>query len=227
MPVRADTTRGGRWLVIACATVAEELGPLLPAHVVCKSLEFGLHLVPSRLRETLQAEVDAATYADTILLGYGLCANGVVGLRAAHARLVIPRIDDCVGIFLGSRQAYQQQVAREPGTFYLTKGWIECGDTPISEYERMAAKYGEERALWLSREALKHYSRVALIDTGQYHLSRYRAYARRMAEFYGWRFEEIAGCTSLLAKLTTGQWDDQFVVVEPGEAITADMFALW
>ena len=213
--------------MIACATVGEELKPLLPPHAAYKALEFGLHLNPVRLRQALQAEIDGAGEVDTIILGYGLCSQGVVGLRSERARLVVPRTDDCIGIFLGSRAAYQRQMQREPGTFYLTKGWIECGDTPLYEYEKMAAKYGEERARWLSFEALKHYTRVALIDTGQHELGRYRQYAQQVADFYGWRCEEIAGSTALLRKLAAGPWDEDFVVAEPGQAITAEMFGLW
>lgn len=220
------TDPGGvsRWKVIACATVGEELKPMLPPQVEYEVLEFGLHLTPDKLRQTLQARIDASVGASTIILGYGLCSNGVAGLRASHAWLVVPRMDDCIGIFLGSRGEYQRQFRGEPGTYYLTKGWIECGDTPLTEYEKMAVKYGEETALWLSKEVLKHYTRIALIDTGQYDLDRYRDYSRRVAELYDLRFEEIPGSTSLLRKLVTGSWGDEFVVVEPGQAVTADMF---
>ncbi len=212
------------WKVIACATVGEELKPLLPPHVEYEVLEFGLHLSPDRLRDAVQARIDASPGADIIILGYGLCSNGVAGLRAPRARLVIPRMDDCIGIFLGSRAEYRRQFRQDPGTYYLTKGWIECGDTPLTEYEKMAAKYGEETALWLSKEVLKHYTRIALIDTGQYDLDRYREYSRRVAELYDLRFEEIPGSTSLLEKLVAGDWDDEFVVVEPGQEVTPEMF---
>jgi hypothetical protein len=212
------------WKVIACATVGEELKPLLPPHVEYEALRFGLHLVPAQLRDAVQARIDASPGVDIIILGYGLCSNGVAGLRSQSARLVIPRMDDCIGVFLGSRAEYQRQFRQNPGTYYLTKGWIECGDTPLTEYEKMAAKYGEETALWLSKEVLKHYTRIALIDTGQYDLDRYREYSRRVAELYDLRFEEIPGSTSLLEKLVAGDWDDEFVVVEPGQEVTPEMF---
>ena len=220
----ADSEYASGWKVIACATVGEELRPLLPPQIEFEALEFGLHLTPDKLRQALQERIDASVAFGTIILGYGLCANGVTGLRAGHARIVIPRMDDCIGIFLGSRGEYQRQFRGEPGTYYLTKGWIECGDTPLTEYEKMAAKYGEETALWLSREVLKHYTRIALIDTGQYNLERYREYSQRVAELYNLRFEEIPGSTALLEKLVTGSWGDEFAVVEPGQEVEAQMF---
>jgi hypothetical protein len=210
--------------VIACATVAEELEPLLPPQVECEVLEFGLHVHPDKLRETLQARIDASRDATTILLGYGLCSGGAAGLVSGRARLVVPRVDDCIGLFLGSRAEYLRQFREHPGTYYLTKGWIECGDTPLTEYEKMVAKYGEETARWLSREALKHYTRIALIDTGQYELDRYRGYSQRVAELYELRFEEIPGSLSLLRQFASGSWGDDFVVVEPGQAVAQEMF---
>ena len=67
---------------------------------------------------------------DVIILGYGLCSRGVVGLRTDKSTLVVPRVDDCIAIFLGSTAAYREQGMQEPGTYYLTKGWIEVGDSP-------------------------------------------------------------------------------------------------
>lgn len=221
---RDSSEAEARTKVIACATVAEELKPMLPPHIQCEALEFGLHLRPAQLRETLQERINAATGVGTIMLGYGFCSGGVAGLRANHARLVIPRMDDCIGIFLGSRAEYLRQLRMQPGTYYLTKGWIECGDTPLTEYEKMAAKYGVETARWLSREALKHYTRIALIDTGQYEVDRYRAYSRRVAELYDLRFEEVPGSLALLRKLVDGIWDDDFVIVEPGQEVAQQMF---
>jgi hypothetical protein len=116
-------------MVLACATVMEELQPLLPDDIQRQVLEFGLHLRPNLLTQALQAALDQTTGVDLVLLGYGECSHAVVGLHSSAATLVVPRTDDCIAIFLGSRDAYQQQTRQEPGTYYLTKGWIEVGDS--------------------------------------------------------------------------------------------------
>jgi hypothetical protein len=59
-----------------------------------------------------------------------------------------------------------------------------------------------------------------LINTGQYELERYRAFAKQTAQRFGLRYEEIQGSTALLKKMVHGPWDDDFVVVPPGETIT-------
>lgn len=210
--------------VIACATVVEELRPRLPAGVDCQTLDFGLHIQPTLLKEVLQEAIDATTNADVIVLAYGLCSLAVIGLHSERSTLVVPRVDDCISIFLGSRQAYKQQARSQPGTYYLTKGWIEVADTPFDEYERMVEKYGPARAKQLMEIYLRHYTRLALIDTGQYDLDRYRAYTKATAERFGLRYEEIQGSTALIEKMVDGPWDEEFVVVPPGRAITYSDF---
>jgi hypothetical protein len=176
------------------------------------------------LAAALQAAIDASPDLDAVLLGYGLCSRAVVGLRATHCRLVVPRVDDCISIFLGSRAEYERQARGEPGTYYLTKGWIEVGDSPFDEVDRLAATYGEAKATRMIRLMLRNYTRLALINTGIRDAERYRAYARAAAERFGLRFEEIAGSPSLVEKLLHGPWDDDFVVVEHGGVIGYEAF---
>ena len=212
-------------LIMACATVIEEMLPLIPQGMQTHILDFGLHIYPDKLRNTLQAAVDSVSSdVDTILLGYGLCSQAVVGLSATKATLVVPRIDDCIGIFLGSRSAYKTQSQAEPGTYYLTKGWIEVGDTPFTDYDAMVKRLGQERADYVQKILMKNYTRLALINTGQYDMERYRAYTRQTAERFGLRYEEIEGSNAMVKKLVTGEWDDDFVVVKPEESIRLQHF---
>lgn len=225
VPDRWSHLYGARRRVIACATVIEEMRPLLPADVPYEVLDFGLHLRPGDLKRALQDKIDAASRdADAVILGYGLCSMAVVGLHATTATLVVSRSDDCIAIFLGSCDAYRQQASREPGTYYLTKGWIEVGDSPFSEHEALVARYGEAKALRMMKLTLKNYTRLAFINTGDYDLERYRDYARRNSEKFGLRYEEIDGSPALVQKMIAGPWDDEFVVVPPGETITYEMF---
>ena len=206
--------------VIACATVIEEMLPLLPPHVPYEVLDFGLHINPQELKKTLQIKVEEASAgADVLLLGYGLCSMAVVGLKATTATLVIPRTDDCIAIFLGSCNAYKEQTKKEPGTYYLTKGWIEVGSTPFEEHQLLVEKYGQAKAERMTRLMLKNYTRLGFINTGQYEIERYRDYARRTAEKFSLRFEEIDGSPALVKKMVFGPWDDEFLVVEPGQTI--------
>ena len=212
--------------VIACATVIEEVQPHLPDDVSFEVLDFGLHLRPEGLRKVLQEKINEASQsADVLLLGYGLCSMAVVGLQARTAHLVIPRVDDCIAIFLGSCAAYKKQAKQEPGTYYLTKGWIEAGDTPFEEHKALIEKYGEEKAQRMTGLMLKNYKRLAFINTGQYEIEHYQAYARKTAEQFNLRYEEIEGSSVLVKKMVFGPWDNEFVVVEPGQTVQYIDFA--
>jgi hypothetical protein len=202
-------------VVIACATMIEEMLPLMPEGMEQRILEFGLHAYPAKLRDALQANIDAVVQAHpgaelTILLGYGLCSQALVGVQARGCTLVLPRVDDCIAIFLGSRSAYNQQAGAEPGTYYLTKGWVEVGETPFSEYEHTVQRFGKDRA--------------ELINTGSYDIERFREYARRTAERFNLRYEEIEGSAAMVRKLLFGPWNDEFVIVPPGGKILLEHF---
>jgi len=211
--------------LIACATVIEEMLPLMPPSLSYETLDFGLHTDPERLRIALQRAIDAAPpKIATILLGFGLCAKATVGLKTGDHVVVIPKVDDCISIFLGSAASYIQQQRQAPGTLYLTKGWIESG-TPLDEQRNiMARKYGEEKAGFLFKKMLQGYKRLAFIDTGNYELERYRMRSQEMAERLNLHYEEIKGDNSLVKKLLNGPWDADFMVAPSEHTITLSDF---
>jgi len=216
-------------VIIACATVIEEMLPLMPEDMEHLTLEFGLHVYPDKLRTTLQTTIDGLVAAHpgqelTILLGYGLCSQALIGVQARGCTLVVPRVDDCIAIFLGSRSAYKEQASKEAGTYYLTKGWVEVGETPFTEYEHAVARYGQARAERLFKIMMANYRRLALINTGQYEIEKYRTYARETAGRFNLSYEEIPGATSMVEKLLFGPWDDEFVVLKPGEIFRLNHF---
>lgn len=206
--------------IIACATVIEEMEPLFSSDVDFEVLDFGLHLTPENLKRSLQQSIDRAGKThDVVLLGYGLCSMAVVGLYANCCTLVIPKVDDCIAIFLGSHAAYRQQIAKEPGTYYLTKGWIEVSDTLLDEYQVIVEKYGQDRADRIMDQMLKNYKRLVYIDTGTDHQEKYQSYACSVAEKFDLDFEVVPGKQSLIKKMLFGPWDDEFVVIEPGQVV--------
>ncbi len=203
----------------------EEILPLLPSGMEYQVLEFGLHATPQNLNRSLQAAIDASVPGvDTIVLGYGLCSKSVVGLHANNCALIIPRVDDCISIFLGSSTVYKERMRDHPGTYYLTKGWIEAGDTPFSQREHLEQRYGSEKARWLMRQMLRNYTRLALINTGKYEIEHYRSYAQAAAASFGLQYEEIEGAPTLVQKMIFGPWDDEFVKIPPGETVRMDHF---
>jgi hypothetical protein len=214
-----------RTKVIACATVMEEMQPFMPSEMGREVLEFGLHADPDKLRKALQNAIDLSDpVAETILLGYGLCSRAVTGLKSETRTLVIPKIDDCIGIFLGSLEEYNAQHRTEPGTLYQTKGWIEAGQKErknhAERHKAIVKRYGEEKARSLMKQMIKNYTRMVFINTGNYEIEHYREYSRKEAARQGLRYEEIMGSNAIVKKLLCGPWDKDIVIIPPGKAIS-------
>ena len=212
--------------LIACPAVVRELADdRRTARTI--ELDVGLHRTPARLTAALQqavGEVEADPAVTAVVLGYGLCSNAVLGLRAGRCPLVMPRVDDCVALVLGSNEAFAEQARQVAGTYYLSRGWIESHATIFDEHEAMAERYGEEQATRLTGLLLAHYKRLALVDTGRYDLATYRAFGQERAARFGLAYEEIAGTTALVDALLAGPWDERFVVVPPGGEVTFEQF---
>ena len=85
-----------------CAAVAHS-----PHEIDIEFLPKGLHdLGGAAMLERVQQAVDAADPAryEVVLLGYGLCGNDIAGLVSRRLPIVIPRIHDCIGLLMGSRE---------------------------------------------------------------------------------------------------------------------------
>ncbi len=98
-----------RFLCLTCEALARPVYycAALTSHIVDVVLvERGLHHKPDDLRKILQQHVDSAnsTVYDHILLVYGLCGKATAGLSATTIPLVIPRVHDCISLFLGKEE---------------------------------------------------------------------------------------------------------------------------
>ena len=213
-------------LVIACNILKDKLLPFQINGTPFVFLEQSLHQTPKKMNEMLQEEMKKAEAwdGDTILLGYGLCCNGTVGIKSQNHSIVIPRVHDCITLFLGSCERYLEEHKKEPGTFYLTKEWIEEGKSPLGIYHGYCQRYGEETAEWAIREELKNYTRIVLIDVGNELLDVHREHARRNAEFFHLKYEELEGSFSFFKKMLQGSWEKDFITLNPGEEITQGLF---
>ncbi len=213
-------------LIIACRVLINELQAVSPPGFQLEFLEQGLHKTPDKMRLAIQERVHQVDGGfDFIMLGYGLCGNGTLGIKAENVPVVIPKAHDCITFWLGSVANHMQEHNKAPGTYYLTKGWIEEANSPMVTFAEYKERYGAETAEWVMQEAFKNYTRLALITTGAYDPAEYRDHAKANVAFLGVAYEEIGGSLSIFNKMMRNEWDkDDFFILQPGEEITQNMF---
>ena len=153
--------------------------------------------------------------ASRIVLGYGLCSNGVVGVTARQQGLLIPRCHDCIALFLGSPSRYQEIFREKPGTYYLTPGWIAEKKDPLGVLEENIPKYGRETAQWVMEEELKHYTHIALIDTGVEEMAPLRERAMENAAVLKKQYEEIPGSLDYFREILRGPYSGRKIPPSP------------
>jgi hypothetical protein len=195
----------------------------------------GLHNTPDKLRAEVQSELDKTCDVqgdsyDAVLLGYGLCGNGCVGLKAT-IKTVIPRAHDCITLLLGSRHTYQQYLDGHRGVYWYSDGWISTDTMPGKErVERLLAeyteKYGADNAQYLlemEQAWLKEYSWAVYVDWHLADSERQQQYTRDCATYLNWNYDYVVGSSALMQRLVDGKWDDEFLVIPPGSTIAEDL----
>jgi len=195
-------------------------------------LDAGLHAAPKKLNTKVQEEINTILEPSIIVLGYGLCGNGLNNIKAGKHTLIIPKMDDCIAMFMGGREKYLEEFSKDPGTYYLTKGWLEAETHPLSEYKHCVEKYGEETANYIMDTQYQHYHRLRFVAHSQNDLDAYRPIALEVAEFcnrWDMQYDEYLGSTDFVSALektvaSPAQVDEAFIIVRPGDTLTQDMF---
>ncbi len=229
------------YIALTCSALARSVyaaAAVADAAVTIRLFDQGLHNAPKNLRVRLQATIDAVQpgECDAILLAYGICGAGTVGLTSRHTPLVLPRAHDCITLYLGSKERYQAEFDAHPGTYWYSQDYLErnpssavalgAASIEISEavYQSYVEKYGQDNADYLMEvmgEWGAHYDRAVFLNLGLGTSTAYEQRAREQAERRGWTFERKIGDRRLVNRLLNGDWsDDEFLVVPPEYRIT-------
>ena len=225
---------------IGCEVLARGLyfcAARTPHIVDLELVEKGLHDRPADLRARLQELIDSTQTEkyDAVALAYGLCGKATVGLVAPGVPLVVPRAHDCITLFLGSRERYREQFENHPGTFWYAQDYIERDDGSGSElalgagggdlkalHQEYIEKYGADNADYLMEVMgawQQHYERAVFIDMGTGDAAAVEQKASSEANRRGWTYERLSGDLVLLDRLLRGDWEEDFLVLEPGQSL--------
>ena len=230
-----------RLKLISCEVLFREMCDACahsPHQVDIEFLPKGLHDLGGKpMAAKIQEVVDRTpegTY-QAILLGYGLCGNGLDGVTARHTQLVLPRAHDCIALLMGSRERYQAYFTESPGTFYRSTGWLERGKglQQLTQHtvglaeslDALIVRYGEDNGRYLFEEMTRYqarYCKLAFIETGLEAAGRLIEEAAAEAAEKGWRFERLTGDLAWVRRLVDGKWTEtEFLIAAPGQRFAA------
>lgn len=232
--------------LIACKALQREFAGLAfqsPNVIDMTMLRQSYHQTPKTLQQKLQEEIDRIDEnidpytndlegrpIDAIVLGYGLCSNGITGLRSKKYQIVVPRAHDCTTLLLGSKEKYQEYFETYKGSYFYSKGWLELGATLGDSEERLERlrqeymyKYEDEDTveylLDMERMMLANYSCLTYIDWPELADEAAEQTVREAAEKKQWQFHHVEGSSQLMRDLLDGNWDEErFLILKPGEA---------
>ena len=219
----------------ACHAVATS-----PHVIDVEFTELGEHSRSDGLRQIIQGRIDATESCgkkyDAILLLFGLCGNGTVGIEARSTPLVMPRAHDCCTILLGSRAKFVENFGSNPSTPFSSCGYLERGeyflrtaDDGTSSVETGDAlqayikQYGEEdgRYIWAEMHPQHAGNQEAVfIELPQTKALGHAERFREKALASGKKVRQLNGDIRLIESLIHGNWDEEeFLVVPPGKTI--------
>jgi len=210
--------------IIACGSIKPELEKLAgdDPRLSIRYMPQNLHRLPDKLTGKLQHAIDETGDGfEQVVLGYGLCSNGIVGIRAPKQGLYIPHVHDCITFYLGSREAYHQVFSKKPGTYHLTRSWIDNQTDPLglmkNEYTR---RVGSEMAEEAIRTEIRNYQYISFIDTGRSGNESYRDRARENAAYFNKEFIEYKGADTFFRKILFGPYQKpDFICIAPGDIV--------
>lgn len=214
-------------VIVACHTIRAEIEFFQDALGIERPIiwcESYLHNVPDKLREVLQEILDDISGVDRVLLGFGNCGNAIQGIKVGDYELVAPRIDDCISMLFGSRQA-RAQYSDTYRAFYQTQGWMDDGHNILAEYEAAREKYGAENAQGVFRMMYGHYETMAYLDTGLYSVDELIEETSGICEMLKLQQRVVPATLEYFEEFIKGPWpEERFVHVEPNKLIPAAAF---
>ena len=211
-------------VIVACRTLQAEIELAMEKTGVRHHIEYiesGLHERPAKLARIVQ-ELLNTIEADRVLLCLGQCGNSMVGIKAGSFEMVLPKVDDCLSLLIGSTKE-KSRLSYQDHAFFLTKGWLLGESTIMSQYQKSVEKYGEDTALSIMEMMYEHYDTLGLIDTGTGPMDELYRQTEDVAKLLDLSRKTYPGTVSYIEQLLTGPWpEEKFIVKKPFETIKTE-----
>lgn len=180
------------------------------------------HVDPDRMKKIIQEELENNSLRmDTLLVAMGFC-GGVWHQVQTTVKTVIPRVDDCVSMLLATDDICIPN-RKQTGHLYLYEENPEDFSALSLLNDYVAAS---DEFQGMDKDCLFHmwfdqYYFLDIIDTGYNNCyeEAYAEQAQKNADMIQAALDYVPGSNLILEKLVSGNWDEQFLIAEPGHII--------
>jgi hypothetical protein len=212
--------------IIACEVMKKELLSITKSlDIEYEFVSMNLHLYPEKLRKELQYIIEKSTGYSRIILAFGLCGGAVKGLVSTDCIISIPKVHDCISIFLDSDKLNEGVYKKKIGTFYLSCGYMNSEKTILSEHRRIVDKYGEKKALKVLSRMYEGYNKILFIKTGCCSEKIDIQKSGEVAKLLNLRLETVKGSNTFIEGIVKGPWDNsKFINISPGGILKEEDF---
>lgn len=180
------------------------------------------HVEPERMKKVIQEELESnGLRMDTLLVAMGFC-GGVWHQVQAVVKTVIPRVDDCASMLLATDDIYIPN-RKQTGHLYLYEEHPEdfSALSLLNDYVAASTEFQGMDKDYLFHMWFDSYYFLDIIDTGYNNCyeEAYAEQAQKNADMIQAALDYVPGSNLILEKLVSGNWDEQFLIAEPGHII--------
>jgi hypothetical protein len=208
--------------VVACEMIRDEMEKAmreLGGGFEVSWIDSALHNTPDLLRARLQEKLDTLE-GGPVLLAFGKCGGAAVGLRTGAYKLVMPRVDDCISLLLGSPA---RRVEMKGRMYFLTAGWLRGDRNIYAEYHYAMKKYGAEQTKQIFAELFGNYQFISVLDTGSFDMEAATEQTVKIAKAFSLGHCVVEGTIQYLRDLLAGNWDEERFITVPPHSVIPDI----
>lgn len=213
-------------VILVCSTLDQYVAAAqqkMKTNYPVVSIDRKFHVEPRDMREQLIAALkELPEETDTVLVAMGFCGGSWKSIET-EKRIVIPRVDDCITLLLHTDDRWYPNLKKGGHMYVHAPGSF---DTLEEMRQDLCEKYGEKKGGRAFDLMFASYTNVDIIDTGTYDCygEDYVQQAERNAALINSALGYVPGSNLLLEKLVSGNWDQQFIVAEPGQMLSEQDF---
>ena len=213
-------------VILACTSLkdyVDEAQKRLGTNIKAISVSRLYHRDPKEMREHILEKLDNLPEGtENVLVCMGYCGGSWEGVAKNSCRIVLPRIDDCVSLVMQLTDEPKSNLKEDKHFYVRDKDPSKESIKAIFEHMANAQNLDQETREKYHKHWQDMYEEIDIIDTpiNDARSQEYYDKVKVDADWLDARLEYVMGGTHMIEKLIKGDWDDQFLVLEPGEPAT-------